>query len=456
MRRGIGLRGYAQQDPLNEFRREAFELYGELREPHPPPGRDDDLPGHRDPPAAARGGRPPAPPRRGRRAARRDRGPGRCRGGRPARPGGGAGDRDGPRPAERPAAGRGPVVGGLAVGPDGAAPLRESAATARPSSGEAKPGLHPVRRPDRPQRPVLVRLGPEVQEVPRPLTDGCRRRPEPVALRPTPPHPRVKRTLLGSSGAGSVGAVIVVGWTTWRIWDVGNHDDRRPADAIVVLGAAQYNGRPSAILKARLDHAIDLYEAGLAPYLVVTGGKAEGDRTTEAASARAVRPLEGRAGRRDPRRGPAAGRRSNRSAAVAAILRDRDARRRRCSCRTGPTCCASCGSPATRGSAPSARRRATSPTDATLENRRRGDAPRARRADPLLRQRPDALSRRPSARPRGAPAHADEPESRPKTARETSGFSLLARAGFRVRYSRQLPAPGIESGSRGRVARRAP
>jgi uncharacterized SAM-binding protein YcdF (DUF218 family) len=85
----------------------------------------------------------------------------------------------------------------------------------------------------------------------------------------------------------AVGALAVVAWTTFRIWDVGNHDDRRPADAIVVLGAAQYDGRPSAILKARLDHAIDLYEAGLAPYLVVTGGKAEGDRTTEAASARA-------------------------------------------------------------------------------------------------------------------------------------------------------------------------
>jgi uncharacterized SAM-binding protein YcdF (DUF218 family) len=97
----------------------------------------------------------------------------------------------------------------------------------------------------------------------------------------------VKRTLLGIVGVGVVGAVAIVGWTTWRIIDVGNHDDRRPADAIVVLGAAQYNGRPSAILKARLDHAIELYEAGLAPYLVVTGGKAEGDRTTEAASARA-------------------------------------------------------------------------------------------------------------------------------------------------------------------------
>jgi uncharacterized SAM-binding protein YcdF (DUF218 family) len=82
------------------------------------------------------------------------------------------------------------------------------------------------------------------------------------------------------------GAVLVAGWTAYRIWDVGNRDDRQTVDAIVVLGAAQYNGRPSAILKSRLDHAIDLYEAGLAPYIVVTGGKAEGDRTTEAATAR--------------------------------------------------------------------------------------------------------------------------------------------------------------------------
>jgi uncharacterized SAM-binding protein YcdF (DUF218 family) len=84
-----------------------------------------------------------------------------------------------------------------------------------------------------------------------------------------------------------VGALLVVGWTSFRIWSVGNRDDRRPADSIVVLGAAQYDGKPSPVLKARLDHAIDLYEAGLARYLVLTGGKAEGDRTTEAATARA-------------------------------------------------------------------------------------------------------------------------------------------------------------------------
>src|SRR3954453_4809182 len=80
---------------------------------------------------------------------------------------------------------------------------------------------------------------------------------------------------------------LVVGWMSFRIWTTGNRDDPRRADAIVVLGAAQYNGRPSAILKARLDHAIELYTAGVAPWFVVTGGKAEGDRTTEAASARA-------------------------------------------------------------------------------------------------------------------------------------------------------------------------
>jgi uncharacterized SAM-binding protein YcdF (DUF218 family) len=87
--------------------------------------------------------------------------------------------------------------------------------------------------------------------------------------------------------ATAIGAILVSAWVTYRIWDVGSHDAAHHADAIVVLGAAQYNGTPSPVLRARLDHAIDLYGAGLAPYLVVTGGKAQGDRTTEAASARA-------------------------------------------------------------------------------------------------------------------------------------------------------------------------
>jgi uncharacterized SAM-binding protein YcdF (DUF218 family) len=97
----------------------------------------------------------------------------------------------------------------------------------------------------------------------------------------------VRRPLVRLTLAGLVGALLVIGWIGFRIWDTGTRDDRRPADAIVVLGAAQYDGRPSAILRARLDHAIGLYEAGVARWLVVTGGKAEGDRTTEAATARA-------------------------------------------------------------------------------------------------------------------------------------------------------------------------
>ena len=84
-----------------------------------------------------------------------------------------------------------------------------------------------------------------------------------------------------------VAALALTAWATFRIWDVGNRDDGRSADAIVVLGAAQYNGRPSPVLKARLDHAIELFAAGRAPFFVVTGGKAQGDRTTEAASAKA-------------------------------------------------------------------------------------------------------------------------------------------------------------------------
>jgi uncharacterized SAM-binding protein YcdF (DUF218 family) len=58
-------------------------------------------------------------------------------------------------------------------------------------------------------------------------------------------------------------------------------DERPRVDAIVVLGAAQYDGRPSAIYEARLAHALDLYNGGVAPLLVFTGGRGPGDRFTE-------------------------------------------------------------------------------------------------------------------------------------------------------------------------------
>lgn len=69
-----------------------------------------------------------------------------------------------------------------------------------------------------------------------------------------------------------------------QVWRASRADSRRPGDAIVVLGAAQYDGRPSPVLAARLDHAIELWKAKIAPRIVVTGGKQPGDRFTEAAA----------------------------------------------------------------------------------------------------------------------------------------------------------------------------
>ena len=59
-------------------------------------------------------------------------------------------------------------------------------------------------------------------------------------------------------------------------------DEARPAGAIVVLGAAQYVGHPSPVLRARLDHALDLWRRNLAPIMIVTGGTGTGDTTSEA------------------------------------------------------------------------------------------------------------------------------------------------------------------------------
>jgi uncharacterized SAM-binding protein YcdF (DUF218 family) len=58
-------------------------------------------------------------------------------------------------------------------------------------------------------------------------------------------------------------------------------DESRPADAIVVFGAAEYDGRPSPVFKARLDHAVELYHRGLAPMVITTGGAGADPRFTE-------------------------------------------------------------------------------------------------------------------------------------------------------------------------------
>jgi uncharacterized SAM-binding protein YcdF (DUF218 family) len=81
-------------------------------------------------------------------------------------------------------------------------------------------------------------------------------------------------------------AVFVVGGTAFRVWEVARLDDRQPADAVVVLGAAQYDGEPSSIFAARLKHAAALFDADLAPRIVTAGGGRPGDAYTEAEAGR--------------------------------------------------------------------------------------------------------------------------------------------------------------------------
>lgn len=94
---------------------------------------------------------------------------------------------------------------------------------------------------------------------------------------------------LFSRAALAVGALTVLYLlvTAGQVWTAAHRDEVGAAEAIVVLGAAQYDGRPSPVLAARLDHVVDLYRRDMADYIVVTGGNQPGDRFTEAgASAR--------------------------------------------------------------------------------------------------------------------------------------------------------------------------
>ncbi len=76
--------------------------------------------------------------------------------------------------------------------------------------------------------------------------------------------------------------LVVVGGTAASIWYVARGDDRPVSDVILVLGAAQYSGKPSSVLEARLEQAKKLFDQGVAPRVVTVGGSQAGDRTTEA------------------------------------------------------------------------------------------------------------------------------------------------------------------------------
>ncbi|MPZ64659.1 MAG: YdcF family protein [Pseudonocardiaceae bacterium] len=86
-------------------------------------------------------------------------------------------------------------------------------------------------------------------------------------------------------GAVLIAALVVAG-TLFRVWQVARTDDRSPADMIVVLGAAQYNGEPSPVLSSRLDHAARLWRTDVAPVIVTVGGRQAGDSYTEGEAGR--------------------------------------------------------------------------------------------------------------------------------------------------------------------------
>ncbi len=108
---------------------------------------------------------------------------------------------------------------------------------------------------------------------------------DPTPVRPLPTPPRfVGRRIVQIVIAVALIAVGYYAVTLWQVWSTGRADESRNVDAIVVLGAAQYDGRPSPQLAARLDHVVDLWAADLAAQVVVTGGNQEGDRFTEASA----------------------------------------------------------------------------------------------------------------------------------------------------------------------------
>jgi uncharacterized SAM-binding protein YcdF (DUF218 family) len=79
-------------------------------------------------------------------------------------------------------------------------------------------------------------------------------------------------------------AMLLLAGTAARVWWFARQDDRRTSDAIVVLGAAQFDGRPSSVFTARLVHARDLWKDDVAPRIITVGGNRVGDRFTEAAA----------------------------------------------------------------------------------------------------------------------------------------------------------------------------
>jgi len=92
------------------------------------------------------------------------------------------------------------------------------------------------------------------------------------------------RRLLGCCAVLLMLIVMYFSVSLFQVWSTGRSQHQGSVDAIVVMGAAQYDGRPSPQLQARLDHVVELWNQGMAPMVIVTGGNQPGDRFTEAES----------------------------------------------------------------------------------------------------------------------------------------------------------------------------
>jgi len=90
-----------------------------------------------------------------------------------------------------------------------------------------------------------------------------------------------RRLWLSTASVLAIGGVLWVLWVDAQIRSYAHRDEARHADAIAVFGAAEYDGRPSPVLRARLAHALDLYQRGLAPMIITLGGGDPADRHSE-------------------------------------------------------------------------------------------------------------------------------------------------------------------------------
>src|SRR5581483_11550211 len=101
------------------------------------------------------------------------------------------------------------------------------------------------------------------------------------------PDTNIRRGRVGGRLLARVALIIVIGAVAWTGWVYGQiryyagRDEAQAADAIAVFGAAEYDGRPSPVLRARLDHALELYRRGLAPLVITLGGGDPTDRHSE-------------------------------------------------------------------------------------------------------------------------------------------------------------------------------